>query len=335
MKLRNVVLSGLLSGLVFAPAVSMAGTSAGQGSLGGQAAFVQTDDTDTYIILAQAYYSLDKFDQMIEPIETAIRVAEERGMEVKERWYLLLRVPYFELENYAKVAEILEILVVNWPKKEYWTMLSSMYGELDRDKRQLATYEAAHDQGLLEKSVEFVTLAQYLMQAEAGYKAARILEQGLEDGSIEKNENNYRLLSQAWQMASEFEKAIGPLEEAARISNDGELDVRLANSFLNLSRYDECVDASRAGLKKGGLDRPAIAQELLGMCLMEKEEFEEAKKAFRQAAKDDKIENRARNWIKFIESEQARISQINESIRQARLARERLQNKEDTELELQ
>ena len=42
--------------------------------------------------------------------------------------------------------------------------------------------------------------------------------------------------------------------------------------------------------------------------------------------KDKKIEKRARNWIKFIESEQARIAQINESIKQARLARDQLNN---------
>jgi len=59
------------------------------------------------------------------------------------------------------------------------------------------------------------------------------------------------------------------------------------------------------------------------MCLFEKDQFEDAKKAFRQAGKDKKIEKRSRNWIKFIESEQARISQINESIKQARLARDR------------
>ena len=56
------------------------------------------------------------------------------------------------------------------------------------------------------------------------------------------------------------------------------------------------------------------------MCLFEKEKYEDAKKSFRQAARDEKIQKRARNWIKYIESEQARISQINESIRQARLA---------------
>ena len=106
------------------------------------------------------------------------------------------------------------------------------------------------------------------------------------------------------------------------IAQDGKLDVRLATSYLRLSRYDECAASARDALKKGGLKRPGTASELLGMCLFELDQFEEAKKAFRKAARDKKIERRARNWIKFIETEQARVEKLNESIRQARKARE-------------
>jgi tetratricopeptide (TPR) repeat protein len=289
-------------------------------------AVVENPPPQPYIMLASAYYQTDQYQEVIAPVETAIEIARQRNKPVEERWWLLLRAGYYELNNLPKVTEILEILVVNWPKKDYWTMLSGMYGELNREQKQLGAYEAAYDQGLLIKSVEIVTLAQLLMQAEAGYKSARILEKGLADGIVEETESNFRLLSQAWQMAAEYEKAIGPLKQAAKITDDGELDVRLANSYLNLSRYDDCVTATRSGLKKGGLKRPAIAQELLGMCLYENEKYEDAKKAFRQAAKDKKIEKRARNWMRFIESEQARIAQINESIKQARLARDRMNN---------
>jgi tetratricopeptide (TPR) repeat protein len=290
-------------------------------------AVVENPPPQPYIMLASAYYQTDQYQEVIAPVETAIEIARQRNKPVEERWWLLLRAGYYELNNIPKVTEILEILVVNWPKKDYWTMLSGMYGELNREQKQLGAYEAAYDQGLLIKSVEIVTLAQLLMQAEAGYKSARILEKGLADGIVEETESNFRLLSQAWQMAAEYEKAIGPLKQAAKISDDGELDVRLANSYLNLSRYDDCVTATRSGLKKGGLKRPAIAQELLGMCLYENEKYEDAKKAFRQAAKDKKIAKRARNWMKFIESEQSRIAQINESIKQARLARDHMNSR--------
>jgi len=294
---------------------------------------VENPGPEPFILLASAYYQLERYNEMITPIEKAMAIARERDKPVKEQWWLLLRVAYYELydstkdrKHLTKVKDILEILVVNWPKKEYWTMLSGLYGELNDDRRQVAAYESAYDQGFLAKSSEIVSMAQLLLQAEVAYKAARILEKGFEDGLVDKNEGNYRLLSQAWQVAAEYEKAIPPLKQAATISNDGELDVRLANSYLNLNRYDECAEAARGGLNKGGLKSRGGAYELLGMCLFEKSQFEDAKTAFRQAANDAKIAKRARNWIKFIESEQARINQLNESIRQARQARESFDN---------
>jgi tetratricopeptide (TPR) repeat protein len=286
-----------------------------------------------FILLASAYYQLERYNDMIEPIEKAMAIARERDKPVKEQWYLLLRVAYYELydstkdkKHLTKVKDILEILVVNWPKKEYWTMLSGLYGELNDDRRQVAAYESAYDQGFLVKGTELVSLTQLLLQAEAAFKAARILEKGFADGIVEKDEGNLRLLSQAWQVAAEYDKAIPPLKQAASISNDGELDVRLANSYLNLGRYEECAASARSALDKGGLKSLAGAYELQGMCLFEQSDFEDSKSAFRQAAKDEKIVKRARNWINFIESEQARIAQLNESIRQARLARESFEN---------
>ena len=77
----------------------------------------------------------------------------------------------------------------------------------------------------------------------------------------------------------------------------------LVSSYLNLGRYEECAAANRSGLKKGGLKSAGNANEMLGMCLFEQDKFEDAKKAFRQAAKDEKVAKRARNWIKYIERE--------------------------------
>jgi tetratricopeptide (TPR) repeat protein len=285
---------------------------------------VENPPPDPFILLASAFYQLEDFAKMVEPIERAMSIARERDKPIKESWWLLLRAAHYSLQDYKEVTRILEILVVNWPKKDYWTMLSGMYGELNMESKQLAAYEAAYDQDLFDNGKEVVALSQLLMQAEAPFKAAKVLEKGLDSGLVEKTESNYRYLSQAWQLAAEYEKAIPPLKQAAGISEDGELDVRLANSYLNLSRYDECVKSARAGIKRGGLKRPATAQELLGMCLFEQDKYEEAIAAFRQAAKDEKTEKRARNWIKYIQTEQARIEQLNESIRQARMAREAL-----------
>ncbi len=128
-------------------------------------------DPDMYVVIGTAYYQLEKYAEIIPPVEKAISIANERGTQTKEQWLLLLRVAYWETENYTKVKQILEQLVVGWPKKEYWTQLSGVYFELKDESRQLAAYEAAYDQGLLESSAE-------LAPARAALPAGRRALQG-------------------------------------------------------------------------------------------------------------------------------------------------------------
>lgn len=278
----------------------------------------QNPGPEPYILLASAYYQQEKWNQMVPPIEKAIQIARDRNQAVKEQWWLLLRVPYYEQQNYKKVRDILEILVAQWPKKEYWTQLSAMYGELGQDAKQLGSYESAYDQGLLTRNSELVQLAQLFLQAEVPFKAARVLEKGMEAGQVEKSMENYRLLSQAWTLAMDDARSVPPLEKAAGMSNDGDLDVRLANNYLNLSRFDQCIKAANSGIQKGRLERNDLAYMVLGMCQFERDQLEPAKTAFRKAAQDKRSAKSAQNWITYIEREQERLAQLERSLQQVR-----------------
>jgi hypothetical protein len=290
-------------------------------------------DPDMYVIIGTAYYqqAADKGDKatkadyarVIPPVETALDLARQRAQESgakgigKEQWWLLLRVAYWEQNDFRKVREILEVLVVNWPKKEYWTQLSGIYFELKEESKQLAAYEAAYDQGLLVKSAELVQLAQLLMQADAPYKGARVLEKGFAADQVEKKVQNLRLYSQAWQLAQEDEKAIPPLEQAAGKSNDGELYARLAQSHLNLSQYKSCITASSKALQKGKLKNTGNAYLVMGMCQFESNQLVNAKTSFRKAANYKKVAKNAHSWISYVESEQQRIEAIDRAMKAA------------------
>jgi tetratricopeptide (TPR) repeat protein len=211
---------------------------------------------EPFILKAQNLYQVQRYNDMIEPIQNAMRIAREREKPVKEDWYVLLNFAYFQDEDYKQVRDIQKILLENWPKKRYWFSLAGAYTELGEDNNLIAAYGAAHDQGMLEKESELVTMAQLYMQAEVPYKAATLLEREMESGRVTKNAKNYRLLSQAWMLSQEDERAVPALKDAARLSDDGELDVRLGNTYLNLGNYDECISAVQAGLRKGGLGYP-------------------------------------------------------------------------------
>ena len=265
---------------------------------------------EPFILKAQNLYQVQRYNDMIEPIQNAMRVARERDKPVKEDWYVLLNFAYFQEEDYKQVRDIQKILLENWPKKRYWFSLAGAYTELGEDNNLIAAYGAAHDQGMLEKESELVTMAQLYMQAEVPYKAATLLEREMEAGRVPKSAKNYRLLSQAWMLSQEDERAVPALKEAARLSDDGELDVRLGNTYLNLSNYDECISAVQSGLRKGGLKNPDNAQISLGMCLYNKRRYQAAIEAFRAAAKTPRSRKVSQQWISVINAEVERNEQI-------------------------
>ena len=265
---------------------------------------------DPYILRAQLYYSMQQYQEGIEPVLTALELAEARGEELEENWYRLLNVFYYELEDYPNVIEVLRTMVESWPKEEYFIQLSAMYGSEENLQAQIALYELAYEAGWLEQSNEKVQMAQLLLGAEAPVKAAKILEAGLADGSIESTEPNWRTLAQAWQLSQEDQKAIEPLRRAAALVEDGELNVRLAQSHQNLAQWDECVEAGREALEKGDLRRDDQANMILGACLFELKEYNSARIAFQLAAEDDRSSSAAASWITYVDSEQSRDEQL-------------------------
>ena len=265
---------------------------------------------DNYILLAQNLYQVNRYPDMIEPIETAISEAQRRELEVKEDWYVLLNFAYFQQEDYAKVRDIQKILLVNWPKKRYWFSLAGAYTELGEEQNLIAAYDAAYTQGMFEKESEYVTMAQLYMQHEVPYNASKVMQEYMDAGVIAKEAKNYRLLSQALTLAAEDEASIPALQEAARLSSEGELNLRLGNAHLNLGQYSECVVAIREGVRKGGIRSPDNAQISLGMCLYNLKEYQDSITAFREAGKSQRSSRIARQWISVIESDLERNRQI-------------------------
>jgi tetratricopeptide (TPR) repeat protein len=284
---------------------------------------------EPYILQAQLYYNLNSYKEMIPSIDNAMRVANERGKPVKEDWWNLLNFAYFQQEDYRKVRDIQKTLLQNWPKARYWKSLAGAYTELGEDEKLIYAYDAAHTQGMLVKDTEFVTMAQLYLQAEVPYKAATLLQEKMDAGIVAKNEKNYRLLSQAWMLSMEDQKAIPALQAAAKLATDGELDLRLANAFLNVGKYSECVSSANTAIRKGGLKNPDNIQISLGMCLYNLRRYADAKAAFTAAAKTPRSQRTAGQWITVIDAEVERNRQIRLAEEAARKKRQQLEAKRE------
>ncbi|MCY4362038.1 MAG: tetratricopeptide repeat protein [Gammaproteobacteria bacterium] len=273
---------------------------------------------NAYMLLGQGYYQLEQYENSLVPLKKAYAMVKGRGDIPKQNLLLLLRVDYYNLGDYENMLEILKELVELYPKVEYWLTMAGTYSELKRLDKQMSILEMMYEAGSLQRGNQQLNLANLYMLHEAPYKAAVLLEKGMGEGKIEENIRNLRLLSQAWLQAQENEKSLPPLIQAAKLTKDGELDMRLAQAYINLYRYDEAIKSLRTAFKKGGLKRPDQANIMLGLALFETQNFDDSLEAFRAASKDKRSRKAAETWLGYVTSEKQRKKQLEESLQQRR-----------------
>ena len=297
---------------------------------------VETITAQSYYLLASAYFQKEDYVRARSSMEEAIRLAEVEGYRPRENWYVLLAACFNELKDRKIISEaysleqqlgIYEILVNYYPKKLYFLQLGGTYQQMDREEDYMITLKGAFDKDLLDKEGEYLALAQLLLISKNPYWAAQVLVAGQNKKTIIVNketnkeelvpvikdtEKNLKLLADSWRMAQEIDKAIPVLEKAAKMSKDGDTYILLGNLYLFEDRIEESIRAIEAGLKKPKVKSRSQAQLVLGQAHFEIENFEEAKKQFRAAArdKDKRIKKTANSWIKYAENEEVRVKNL-------------------------
>jgi tetratricopeptide (TPR) repeat protein len=271
---------------------------------------------DPHIFMGQVYYQMQNYPAATVQIEKGIAIARERGMEIKEQWWALLNFLYFEQENWPKVLEILEVLVRDFPKREYWIRLAGIHAQEGNDRESLWSYEAADAGGFLDQQSDFTNYAGLLMQAEVPWRAARVLEKAIEAGVVEKSDRNLQSLGQAWQLSQEVGKAIPVFQQAARLSDDGKIYERLAQLYLDNDQYGECVTAANGALQKRGLRQEQTMYIVRGMCEFNQDKLSDARESFvacrdlSRRTEDQSNQRMCAQWITYIDNESSRRDQL-------------------------
>ena len=290
---------------------------------------------EPHIFMGQVYYQMKQYPKAITQIETGIRVARERATPIKEQWWSLLTFLYYEQENWPKVLEILEILVRDFPKRDYWLRLAGVYGQENQEKKQLHTMDAAYVAGYVDRERDLTNYAALLMQAEVPYRAAKVLEKGINDKTIERTSTNLRSLGQAWQLAQEVDKAIPVFEDSAKLADDGKIYERLANLYLEDDAFGKCVTAANNALRKGGLRKSQVVHMIRGMCLYNQDKLSTARKSFEncrnqsQSREDTTNVKVCQQWITYVDRESNRRAELARALREEQAPQEAADETED------
>ncbi|TQV72166.1 hypothetical protein FLL45_18270 [Aliikangiella marina] len=253
---------------------------------------------------ARILYAQKDWQGSLKSIDNAIAYREAEKKVAKENWLSLKRALHFELKQPKKVTEVSEKLVRLFPQKgKYWVELANMYGETNQVRKQLAVMEAAYQQGFIEKKSDFKALAQLYYFNGAPFKAATILTEQLAAGTLEEDIQTLRFLAQAWSSAKDHAKAIPVLKSASKIAEDGNMDARLVEVYINLEDWDNAIKAGQDAIKKGELKNPGNVHVWMGKARYNLKQYASAIKSFQMAKKEQSVKKTADQWLRFVEKE--------------------------------
>jgi hypothetical protein len=264
-------------------------------------AIVEKPNSVGYFLQAVSHYQLDDLDAALLPATKAVQIASKP----QSPWLQLLLAIHLTKKDYVAAAPVLTQLIELYPEvgKGYWVQLSALYGAMDNHERALAVMEVAYRKGLLTEDRDLRRLVQLMLFQQVPERAAKIVEVELANGRLRQDSESLELLSSAWLLAREAEKAEEPLARAAELAPKGDLFVRLAQVQFVQEEYTKAAHSLRKALDKGGLADPGGAQLLLGITYFNDERLDEARTWFARAQGSPTTRKQARTWLEHVERE--------------------------------
>ncbi len=264
---------------------------------------VEVVDKGGKILLARGYHALDNKDRALELVEGVMAEARAEDLVPRESWLNFQWVLYYEKNEYRKAVNVNRELLTHYPKIKYWKQLSAMYGSLEDPLRETIALDLTYQQNGLDKEKQYVALAYQYMALDAPYKGAVVLDKAIKEGKVEATEKNLSVLGSAYQRAREFSKASPVMEQAAKLSDDGNAYSRLASIYLNLNENEKALLAARSALQKGKLKREDLTWMSRGSAEAALHCYDAAAKSFGRAAKFEKTKKSANNWKTYVQNE--------------------------------
>jgi tetratricopeptide (TPR) repeat protein len=259
----------------------------------------ETPNSAAYYLLALSYYQQDDVLRALEPAQKAVELTHKPQVG----WLQLLLALRLQREEYLEAADLLKQLIAADPdNKSYWVQLSSVYAHLERYQKSLAVLRVAHAAGLLADAPDIRRLADMLAMNDIPHGCATVLQEVVESERAAREAQVYEKLANCWIAAGDFDEAVAPLEQAARLAEDGALFVRLAEVHVQREDWPGAAEAIRHGIDRGGLKDVEQAYVLAGIAHFKQGDMRPALSWFSRAADSERHGELARGYIRLIQA---------------------------------
>jgi len=204
----------------------------------------------------------------------AVAAAEQAGRRPEEADLLRLADAQQRTGNQAGYSATLGKLLANYPKKDYWNAylarLPRKAGfsprfELDVLRLRLAS-------GTMEKTEDYMEMAQLSLQAGLTGEALRVIEQGYKAGALgtgPEASRHQRLRELAVKRDAEVRAKLPELATEAASQKEGDGLVRVGYTYASLGDAERGIQLIQEGIAKGQLKHPEDARLRLGMAQLQ------------------------------------------------------------------
>ena len=256
--------------------------------------------------LSYAHYQLDEMIPARDYWLDYMNLALVNGSELGRDDYAYLNGVYFTLETFNEALELTKTMIMKFDDPTDWQNLSAIYASLDRESERVQSLNLTYLRGFLDDDTRYLNLGQSLAGMEIPLSGRKILDEGVERGTVPEDLENNIILAQMSMLGAEYAEALGPAIQAAALDDTGNSHDTLGYLYYVLNRYEEAAEAFRTALDRGGLDDRADTLLFLARSLVELDEFEAALEATGDSAEagDQQARNAAENYRDFIDSVQ-------------------------------
>lgn len=266
-------------------------------------------DPDMQVQVAQAYYQSGNNRESVRVMNELLANFDQRGQTPKEQQLLLVLSACDRANDNACVSRVLEKLVQNYPKPEYWQNLMKALRRGDTDDIQkLNVMRLSAHVNVLKDPDEYKEMAQLALDEQLAAEAQAVLEQGFTKKVFADKRQidvNTRLLTKAKSSAATEKAELAKKDAAARAAATGDADVKLGAQYLAFGDATKAAEALQRGIAKGSIAKgdPKEAQRvdeaglLLGIAYLRNNNKADAAKAFRSVKKDPTMVRIAKLWL--------------------------------------
>ncbi|MCH9693583.1 MAG: ankyrin repeat domain-containing protein [Gammaproteobacteria bacterium] len=121
-----------------------------------------TPTAGNYVFLAQTYYGLERYTDMVAPLESAMALANESGTEIKKDWWTLLSFAGRKSQDSELIARADDALIDGWPSEKLVgaAVLSQLnLGDTQRMSAAMQRYAERYPDGEMVTPLQVATLS--------------------------------------------------------------------------------------------------------------------------------------------------------------------------------